>query len=104
VNTNHGDTNRPRCVSNTQTQISIIGIHIAALLESLDNFYNRLENIVVKLSLFEFAKKLGRVSFDIAVEGDLFQRTGFIFSRVCTIALYAVLPAVVSRFSASIAR
>jgi hypothetical protein len=58
VDTNHGNTDGPRRLANTQTQVSIIGIDIATLLKSLDNLYDRLENIVVELTLFKLAEKL----------------------------------------------
>lgn len=58
VDTNHGNTNGPCCLANTQTQVSIVGIDVTTLLKSLDNLYDRLENIVVELTLFKFAEKL----------------------------------------------
>jgi hypothetical protein len=58
VDTNHGNTDGPCCLAYTQTQVSIIGIDVTTLLKSLNNLYNRFENIVVELALFKLAEKL----------------------------------------------
>ena len=56
VNTNHSDTDGPSGLADTQTQVAVVGINVAALLHSLDNFDNGFEERVVKISFFELAE------------------------------------------------
>jgi hypothetical protein len=56
VNTNHGHTNRPGRLSDTQTKVSVVGVHVSSLLESLDDLNDRLQDVVVEFSLLKLAK------------------------------------------------
>lgn len=58
MDTHHGDTNGPSRLSDAQTKVSVIGIHISSLLESLDDLNDGLQDIVIKLSLLKLAKQL----------------------------------------------
>ena len=65
VDTNHGHTNRPGCLSDTQTKVSVVGVHVSSLLESLDDFNDGLQDVVVEFSLLKLAKQLQKVSLKI---------------------------------------
>lgn len=62
VDTDHGHTDGPRRFTDTETEISVIGVDIAPLLEGLDDFNDRFQEVVVELALFEFAEELVYVS------------------------------------------
>lgn len=58
VNTNHGHTNRPGRLSDTQTKVPIVGIYISSLLESLDDLNDGLQEVILEFSLLKLAKQL----------------------------------------------
>lgn len=66
VDAHHGNTNRPRRLSNAQPQISIIGVHIPPLLRRLNNLHYRLEDTLVEVGLFEFPEELLLISLCLA--------------------------------------
>jgi hypothetical protein len=56
VDTNHGNSNWPRCLSNTQTQISIVGVDISPLLSCFDDLDNRFQDPLVYIAFLKFSK------------------------------------------------
>lgn len=58
VDTHHCDSNGPGCLSDTEAEIAVVGVDVAALLEGLDDFDDRLEEGVVEVAGFEFAEEL----------------------------------------------
>jgi hypothetical protein len=37
VDANHGNSNRPGSLTDTESEVSVVGVNVAALLESLDD-------------------------------------------------------------------
>lgn len=62
VNTNHSNSNGPSRFADTESEISIIGIDIAAFLGCFDDFNYRFQNAFVDIAFLEFAEELNTVS------------------------------------------
>lgn len=58
MDTHHGDTDRPCCFANTQTEIAIVGVDVSTFLCCFDDFHDRLEDAFVKISFLELAEQL----------------------------------------------
>ncbi len=58
VDTHHGDADGPCCLANTQTEIAIVGIDVAAFLCCFDDFDDGFEDALVEISLLELAEQL----------------------------------------------
>ena len=56
VDTNHGNTNGPGGLANTQAEIAVVGVDVSAFLGSLDDLYYRLKNTFVETPFFKFAE------------------------------------------------
>jgi hypothetical protein len=56
MNTHHGDTDRPCCFANTQTEVTIVCIDVSTFLCGFDDFHDRFEYTFVKISFLELAE------------------------------------------------
>jgi len=56
VDTNHGDSDGPCCFTDTESQVSIVRIHVTAFLSCLDDLNNRLKDTFVDVAFLKFAK------------------------------------------------
>lgn len=50
VDTHHGDTNRPRCLADTETEVAVVCVNVSSLLQGLHDLDDGGEERVLEIS------------------------------------------------------